>query len=74
MRMFCVFFLLLFITCLSNGCSGWITIPKTTSSQRMVENAAVIDAAACELTDEDMATLNGMNEDLVTGWDPTTSP
>ncbi len=56
------------------SCSGWITIPKTTSSKRMVENAVVVDAAAFELTTDDMAALNDMNEDFVTGWDPTTSP
>ncbi len=50
---------------------GWIVIPKSSSAARMTENASVLSPDAFTLSDEDMAALNDMDENLVTGWDPT---
>lgn len=39
---------------------GFITIPKSTKPERIIENSSVFDFA---LTDEDMAILVSVNED-----------
>jgi diketogulonate reductase-like aldo/keto reductase len=44
-----------------------ITIPKSTDKGRIQENADVFDF---ELSDEEMARLDGLDEDHVTSWDP----
>jgi diketogulonate reductase-like aldo/keto reductase len=48
-----------------------VVIPKSADRNRIVENAAVFDF---ELSAEDMAELDAMNEDLHTSWDPTNAP
>lgn len=53
---------------------GWVIIPKSLSTARLVENASVIDPAAFALTDADMAVLDGLDEKFVTGWDPVVGP
>lgn len=50
---------------------GFIVLAKSNRPERIRENAAVFDFA---LSDEDMTTLDGFNENLVTGWDPTHEP
>ena len=45
-----------------------VVIPKSASPSRIRENAEVFDFA---ITDEDMRTLDGFNENLRTCWDPT---
>lgn len=50
--------------------SGFITIPKSTKPERIIENAKVFDFA---LTDEDLAVLNSKPEASV-AWDPTVWP
>lgn len=50
---------------------GFIVLAKSNRPERIRENAAVFDFA---LSDEDMATLDGFNENLATGWDPTHEP
>lgn len=48
----------------------YVIIPKTVRQERMHENADIdFDISAA-----DMETLDGFNEDLVTGWDPTVRP
>jgi diketogulonate reductase-like aldo/keto reductase len=48
-----------------------VVIPKSANRNRIVENAAVFDF---ELSAENMAELDAMNEDLHTSWDPTNAP
>ena len=45
-----------------------VVIPKSANPSRIRENAEVFDFA---ITDEDMRTLDGFNENLRTCWDPT---
>ncbi|MFC4810201.1 aldo/keto reductase [Paenibacillus sp. GCM10023250] len=47
--------------------SGIVTIPKSTKEHRIVENAAIYDF---ELTAEDMAAIDALNEDRRVGPDP----
>ncbi|HLL53374.1 MAG TPA: aldo/keto reductase, partial [Myxococcaceae bacterium] len=48
-----------------------VVIPKSAHPRRIEENAAVFDF---EISPADLATLDGLNEDLHTGWDPTHAP
>jgi diketogulonate reductase-like aldo/keto reductase len=47
---------------------GNIILPKSTNPERIGENLAVFDF---ELTGEEMARLDGLNEDFRTCWDPS---
>ncbi|MGG3691737.1 aldo/keto reductase, partial [Heyndrickxia ginsengihumi] len=47
--------------------TGIVTIPKSTKENRIIENAAVFDF---ELTEEDMKTINALNQNLRVGPDP----
>ncbi len=48
-----------------------VTIPKSNRRERILENSRVFDF---ELSNRDMATLDGFDESLRTGWDPTGAP
>jgi diketogulonate reductase-like aldo/keto reductase len=48
----------------------FIVLPKSSNEKRINENAAVFDFA---LLAEDVEILDNLNEDLVTGWDPTSA-
>ena len=48
-----------------------IVLPKSSNEQRIKENADVFDF---DISDEDMAYLDGLDENLATSWDPTGSP
>ncbi|MDR6552454.1 aldo/keto reductase [Paenibacillus qinlingensis] len=46
---------------------GIVTIPKSTKEHRILENSSIFDF---ELTNEDMAAIDGMNQNLRVGPDP----
>jgi diketogulonate reductase-like aldo/keto reductase len=48
-----------------------VVLPKSTTPERIVANADVFDFA---LTAAEVRTLDALDEDLVTGWDPTGAP
>ena len=48
-----------------------VVLPKSVRPERVVENAALFDF---ELPAEEMARLDGLEEGLVTGWDPRSQP
>ncbi len=50
---------------------GLVVIPKSVHAERIHENASVFDFS---FSPEDLRQLDGMNEDLYTGWDPTDVP
>lgn len=50
---------------------GYIPIPKTQSALRIKSNA---DVFGFELTKEEVAHLDSLNEDLTVDWDPSTLP
>ncbi|KIK58080.1 hypothetical protein GYMLUDRAFT_45629 [Collybiopsis luxurians FD-317 M1] len=47
---------------------GYVAIPKTSSQKRVVSNSQIFDF---ELEDSEMQHLDGLDEALVTDWDPT---
>ncbi len=49
----------------------FVVIPKSTKKERIIENISVFDFS---ISEEDMDFLDGLNENLVTGWDPTDAP
>jgi diketogulonate reductase-like aldo/keto reductase len=51
--------------------SGFVVLPKSTRPERLAENLAVFDF---ELTAAQMATLEGLEAGLSTGWDPRGQP
>jgi diketogulonate reductase-like aldo/keto reductase len=48
---------------------GFVLLPKSVTPERIAENAALFDFT---LDDAAMAELDGLEEGLVTGWDPST--
>jgi methylglyoxal/glyoxal reductase len=50
---------------------GFVVLPKSTRPERITANADVYDF---ELTAEEMRRLDELDENLVTGWDPTDAP
>lgn len=50
---------------------GYIVLPKSVTPSRIASNTQVYDFS---ISDIDMAKLDSLNEDYVTGWDPTKSP
>jgi diketogulonate reductase-like aldo/keto reductase len=48
-----------------------VVLPKSTRSERIAENAALFDF---EIPADSMAKLDGLEEGLVTGWDPRGAP
>jgi diketogulonate reductase-like aldo/keto reductase len=50
---------------------GFVVLPKSIHKERIAENAQVFDFT---LDDAMMARLDGLEEGLATGWDPTDAP
>ena len=50
---------------------NFVVIPKSTNPDRIRQNIDVFDFA---LSADEMATLDGLDEGLITGWDPTDAP
>ena len=50
---------------------GYVPLPKSSNKERIVANA---DIGSFEIENEDMTTLNSLDERLVTDWDPTDAP
>ncbi|KAK3377540.1 NADP-dependent oxidoreductase domain-containing protein [Podospora didyma] len=50
---------------------GFVTLPKSTREDRLVANANV---GGFEISEEDMQAMDGLDEQLVTDWDPTDAP
>ncbi|WYZ41025.1 hypothetical protein EsH8_IV_001366 [Colletotrichum jinshuiense] len=48
-----------------------ITLPKSVRKERLVENASVSEI---EISKEDLAAMDALDEHLVTDWDPTEAP
>ncbi len=47
---------------------GYVPLPKSTKRERIVENA---DIGGFVIEEKDMEVLDGLDEGLVTDWDPT---
>ena len=50
---------------------GYVPLPKSSNRERIVVNA---DVGGFEIESEDMVVMNGLDERLVTDWDPTDAP
>ena len=50
---------------------SYVVIPKSVRRERIRENASVFDFS---ISQGDMEKLDGLNENLCTGWDPTNAP
>ncbi|KAK2013551.1 aldo/keto reductase [Colletotrichum eremochloae] len=48
-----------------------ITLPKSVRQDRLIENA---DVSGFEISKEDLAAMDALDEHLVTDWDPTEAP
>ncbi|KAK0720152.1 NADP-dependent oxidoreductase domain-containing protein [Lasiosphaeris hirsuta] len=50
---------------------GFVTLPKSVKQARLVANA---DVGGFEISNQDLEVLDGLDEKLVTDWDPTDAP
>jgi diketogulonate reductase-like aldo/keto reductase len=50
---------------------GYVPLPKSSNKERIVSNA---DVEGFEIEKGDMEVLDGLDERLVTDWDPTDAP
>jgi diketogulonate reductase-like aldo/keto reductase len=64
----CTWAQLLIKWCLQHG---YVPIPKSVTKERIIANAKVDQF---EIEDADMTALDGLDEHLVTDWDPTQVP
>jgi diketogulonate reductase-like aldo/keto reductase len=51
-----------------------ITIPKSITPQRIIENCDHTNVFDTIVSEEDMTALDAFDEYFVTGWDPTKGP
>ncbi|KAI1265720.1 aldo-keto reductase family 1 member E1 [Xylariaceae sp. FL1019] len=50
---------------------GLVPLPKSVKRERLVEN---VDVNSFEISNEDMKRMDGLDERLITDWDPTDAP
>lgn len=50
---------------------GFVSLPKSSKRDRLMENA---DVGGIDISDDDLAALDKLDEHLVTDWDPTAAP
>ncbi|KAH8198618.1 hypothetical protein TruAng_007208 [Truncatella angustata] len=50
---------------------GLVPLPKSARKERLIDNVKV---GGFEISDEDMSKMDGLDEHLVTDWDPTDAP
>jgi diketogulonate reductase-like aldo/keto reductase len=50
---------------------GYVPLPKSVTKERIIANGHV---EHIEISEEDMKTMDGLDEHLVTDWDPTDAP
>jgi len=50
---------------------NFVVIPKSIEKERIIDNSKIFDFT---LDEEDMKSLEGLNENLVTDWDPSEDP
>ncbi|KAH8675574.1 aldo-keto reductase family 1 member E1 [Xylariales sp. PMI_506] len=50
---------------------GLVPLPKSVKKARLLEN---VEVATFEISDDDMAAMDALDEHLVTDWDPTDAP
>ncbi len=50
---------------------NFIVLPKSSHKERIIENVNVFDFS---IREEDLGVLDSLDENLVTGWDPTAAP
>ncbi|KKY30358.1 putative aldo-keto reductase family 1 member e1 [Diaporthe ampelina] len=51
--------------------NNMITLPKSVKKERLIEN---VDVNGFEISDDDVAVMEQLDEGLVTDWDPTDAP
>ncbi|KAI0165617.1 aldo-keto reductase family 1 member E1 [Xylariaceae sp. FL1272] len=50
---------------------GLVPLPKSVRRERLIEN---VDVNSFKISDEDMRRMDGLDERLITDWDPTDAP
>ena len=49
----------------------FLVIPESIRKELIIENYGIFEYS---ISEEEIETLNGLNENLITGWDPAVAP